>query len=551
MVTNYGKHAGTRQTPQSDPIPGRADMVLNEAGGWCFAVDNWKRLERFLILGCEAGSYYASEKKMTLENATAVTACLKEDGLRVVNRIVEISEAGRAPKNDSAIFALAMASACDIQAVKDAALAAITKVCRIPTHLFAFCSYSESMRGWGRSLRRAVGSYYLSKTPDDLAFAACKYQSRDGWSHRDVLRLCHISSKDPSTQAVLRWITHGPDSLGPLTITRNKGGVEHVAQYGGTGNLPSIIPAFEAAKKATTIDEICDLIGGYHLPRECIPTRWLTEARVWEMLLERMPMTAMIRNLATMTRVGLLTAGSKATAFIQDHLRTSEVRRARIHPIAVLTALLTYQQGHGERGQNTWTPVPQIIDALDAGFYSSFENVEPTGLRWCLGLDVSGSMAGTSVAGMPFLKANVAQCAMALITAATEKEHVFQAFDTRLFPITISPRQRLDDVCKTVAAVGHGGTDCSLPITWATEKKVPVDVFLISTDSQSWQGSQHPTQAIAKYRQVMGIPAKLAVVAMAASQVSIADPADGGQMDFAGLDANLPGILNEFARGNI
>src|SRR4029079_7106893 len=92
-------------TPQRMPIPG-AGQVPNSAGGYAWAVDDWTRLQRFLVLGSEGGSYYASEQKLTLENAQAVERCLKADSARVVRTIVEISEAGRAPKADPALFAL-------------------------------------------------------------------------------------------------------------------------------------------------------------------------------------------------------------------------------------------------------------------------------------------------------------------------------------------------------------------------------------------------------------------------------------------------------------
>ena len=52
-----------------------------------------------------------------------------------------------------------------------------------------------------------------------------------------------------------------------------------------------------------------------------------------------------------------------------------------IHPIAVLTALLTYRAGHGVRGHHTWTPVPQVIDALDAAFERSFSQAPQTNKR--------------------------------------------------------------------------------------------------------------------------------------------------------------------------
>ena len=46
------------------------------------------------------------------------------------------------------------------------------------------------------------------------------------------------------------------------------------------------------------------LVREYRLPREAVQTEHLTSPEVWEALLEDMPMTALIRNLATMTRVG-------------------------------------------------------------------------------------------------------------------------------------------------------------------------------------------------------------------------------------------------------
>ena len=68
MAFSFTKHFRTRETPQSEPVPGLA-MVQNSGGGYAFAVDDWKRLERFLILGNEGGSYYATERALTIENA--------------------------------------------------------------------------------------------------------------------------------------------------------------------------------------------------------------------------------------------------------------------------------------------------------------------------------------------------------------------------------------------------------------------------------------------------------------------------------------------------
>ena len=78
---SYLKRFGTRRVPQSAPLPGAA-QVPNSAGGFVWAIDRWAQLRRFLILGSEGGSYYASESTLTRQNATAVADCLTEDGPR-------------------------------------------------------------------------------------------------------------------------------------------------------------------------------------------------------------------------------------------------------------------------------------------------------------------------------------------------------------------------------------------------------------------------------------------------------------------------------------
>lgn len=514
----------TRQTPQSEPVPGKP-MVANNAGGFCFQVDDWARLDRFLILGSEGNTYYCTERQMTRDNAECVVRCIKADGIRTANRIIEISEAGRAPKNDPALFALAMCAGLGDIVTKQLAMSELHRVARTGTHLFHFAAYAEQFRGWGKVLRAGVREWYSQRNAENLAHQVVKYQSRDGWTHRDLLRLSHPKTTDEALNAVYGWITHGK-----------------------TEGAPPIIDAFERAKRATDAKQIVPLIREYGLPRECIPTQFLTDGSVWEALLEKMPMTAMIRNLATMTRVGLLAPMSQAVGAVVSRLADAEIiHKARIHPIAVLAALKTYSQGHGERGQATWTPVPQIIDALDDAFYTAFDNVGSTGKRFYLGLDVSGSMDGGSIAAVPGLTPRVACGAMAMVTIRTERQYWCGAFTSGIMPLTLSAKQRLDDVCKAMARLPFGGTDCALPMLDALQKKIPVDVFIVYTDSETWAGNIHPFQALRQYREKTGIPAKLIVVGMTATQFTIADPSDGGMLDVVGFDTATPNLIHDFA----
>ncbi len=185
---SYLKRHATRRVPQWAPLPGQAP---NSAGGFAWAVDAWTRLRRFLVLGSEGGSYYASEWLLTRENAQAVEECVHEDGPRAVAEIVRVSTEGRAPKNDPALYALALAAGTGDVETRQAALAALTQVARTGTHLFQFALFVEGFRGWGRSLRRAVGRWYAAQAVDALSYQAVKYRQRAGVTHRDLLRLAH------------------------------------------------------------------------------------------------------------------------------------------------------------------------------------------------------------------------------------------------------------------------------------------------------------------------------------------------------------------------
>jgi 60 kDa SS-A/Ro ribonucleoprotein len=549
----YLKRHGTRRVPQWISLPGQ---VPNSAGGFAWAVDVWTRLRRFLVLGSEGGSYYASEWTLTRENANAVEAAIREDGPRAVAEIVAVSREGRAPKNGPALFALAMAAGVDDEATRKAALDALPRVARTGVHLFQFATFVGGFRGWGRALRRAVGRWYAAQPVDALAYQAVKYRQREGVTHRDLLRLAH-----PAAQ-----VSAGNPTL--AVSDGHRGLFEWIVRGGETDRLPRLVEGFSRAQAALSPAETASLVREYRLPREALQPEHLTSPDVWAALLEDMPMTAMIRNLATMTRVGVVAPDSAGLATVVAQLGDSErLRAARVHPVALLAALRTYQAGRGARGRHMWNPVRDVVDALDAAFYTAFGSVEPARTRMLLALDVSGSMASGWVAGVPGLTPRDASSALALVTAATESTYEIVGFHAGeggfrkpgrpqwpgyvdgLTPLAISPRQRLDDVVKTVSDLPFGGTDVALPMLYAQAHEREIDTFVIYTDSETWAGEVHPVQALRDYRAASGIDARLVVVGMVSNGFTLADPNDPGMLDVVGFDTATPQLISDFARG--
>lgn len=508
----YVDHMQSNQHEQDKP-----GQVLNEAGGYSFAVDQWARLRRWLILGGEGGTYYASERKLTRENAATVLACLAADPERTAETIAAVSESGRAPKQSPAIFATALCS------TSPAMLARLPRVCRTGSHLLEYVATVDQLRGWGRGLRRAVARWYTEQPPERLAYQIAKYRNRNKWTHRDVLRVCHAHNE--ARNPILSWAAGKPK-----------------------GELPPLLVAMSAAETATGAD-LAALIREHKLTHEMIPSERLGEPATWDALLDHMPTGALVRNLARMTANGLLAPMSDAERRVLAHLADAErIMSSKLHPVAVLSALLTYKQGHGERGKLTWTPCPRVIDALDAAFYASFGNVDPIGKNVLLALDVSGSMSMGTIAGIPGLTPRIASAAMAMVTAARESQWCAVGFAGALVPLDITPRQRLDDVIRVVSSLPFGPTDCALPMLYAAGNGLPIDAFVVYTDSETWCGSVHPHKALAAYRAKSGRNATLAVVGMTSNGFTIADPADPRQLDVVGFDTATPNLLADHAR---
>lgn len=518
-----------RVTPQRESIPGRTDQVKNSAGGYVFAVDDWTRLHRFLILGTEGGTYYVGQRELTRENANVLFKLIASDGERVVDAIVKVSEAGDAPQQGPTLFSLAACTSAEDLLTRKAAFAAIPRVCRTGTMLFDFITFVRQMRGWGPGLAKAVARWY-ERDPQKIAYQAVKYRQRNGWRHRDVLRLSHPHADTDTQRELFDWI---------------------VGRGENTGHLP-VISAFQRINEPDlSVRDAVNVLSATALPWEALPDRFINEPEIWDVLLETVGVGALLRQLPRLTRIGLLKPLKALDPRLAKLVDVDALRSARVHPVAVLNALFGYKSGGAtSQGKHTWTPVPKLVDLLDDSFHASFGAITPSGKRHLLAIDISGSMRWESarLKYLPSLFAADGAAAMAMATLRVEPESIITVFSgSGLDILNITARHRLDDVVNALNTYPAGRTDCSLPMLGALEHDLEVDTFAIYTDNETWSGSIHPTQALQQYREKTGIAARMAVVGMTSTGFSIADPKDSGQLDLVGFDAAAPHILSEFS----
>lgn len=309
------------------------------------------------------------------------------------------------------------------------------------------------------------------------------------------------------------------------------------------------------------------LVRDHGLVREQIPTHFLNSSDIWTELLKSkgangkqtgMPLEAMTRNLGKFSSLPNF-MGQENTNTICARLSSEEdIQRSRIHPFKVLVASRIYGAGHALKGALSWTVSPRVRDKLTATFLRSFKNVPPTGKRYMVALDVSGSMSAMCM-GSPAISCREASAALALVLYETEPHVYLRGFSAAHVPGTgfynFNPCARhgmtLEQFIKATD-VPFGSTDCSLPMRRAIDENLDVDVFIVMTDNETYAGAMHPQVALENYRKHANKPnAKLIVVGMTANCLTIADPNDRNTLNLAGFDASMPEIIAMFVRGEL
>lgn len=511
----------------------KPNQVVNNTGGYVFTVTPQARIERFLVLGTDGGTYYVGERDLTKQNVDFLRQMLKSDPNFVISKAVEISAGGRAKSNSPALFVLALAMNTD-GVDKTKVTDALTKVARNSTHVFEYTQYLENLGGWGRAKRNSVANWYQSKSDKALATQVVKYRQRNGWTHRDLFRLAH-----------------------PKNIDQNIGNFV-LGKYESGG--PSILEGFMKVQSATKIDEVVKIVLEYGLPWETVPTQFHKELKLWRSLFDAdlLGQTALLRNVTRFAKLGAFNDLLFASNFAQRLSDSVRIESGKIHPISYLNASVVYNDGQVNRRNTdmwyvernkTWDVNSKVAAALDAGFYSAFKTLEPADMRTMLALDVSSSMSSAAAAGTDLTAAQVSG-AMAMFITRTEPYSMIRGFSNTFKDLGISENDSLSTVMNKVQRQNFGSTNISLPMKWAMENGVEIDTFIVITDNEVNTGKQ-PYQVLQQYRKQSGVDAKLAVMAVTATNFTVADPSDRGSMDFCGFDSNVPRVLADFSAGRI
>ena len=508
-------------TDQRIPLEER-EMVQNAAGGYAFKAEDFVALDRWLLAGTNDNLFRQSNGNEN-PNYDTLLNCIAKNPALVAERIVYASEHGL--KNNIPLRALAVLSSDDNPISKKAFRESFNKVIRTASHLYEFLEYVKETRGFGKTIHRSVDGWFKSRK--DIEYQLLKYQSRNGWEARDVLRKFHVIPTNATMNSIFKWSVKGWNELDEKERSMLKQ-----------------VPWFESIKNDQSEDNVINAIRKGGLTWEMVIGNCQKMTyNIWWELFKVMPLTATIRYLATLTANGIFRSEGNIKLLRERLTNKASLKAAKIHPIAIAKALSMYASNglYSEHSKLVYTAVPEVIGILEEALELSSTCIESTGKNIIVSVDVSGSMWNRNWGGEPFNYGGLfpAQIAgmIALSISHAEKDVEIMSFDTSYKPLPISGMSFHDVLNRNNGVWPHtyGGTDASLAYTYAANKDKVVDAFICITDNESWAGG-HPSEALSYYRKKVNNNAKAIYVTLKnCDKTTLVDPVDSNSYDIVGF----------------
>ncbi|XP_015596736.1 60 kDa SS-A/Ro ribonucleoprotein [Cephus cinctus] len=538
------------------------------------------RLSRYLYIGKEylnyqSGNWFAHNYYEVNKVPSIIELAMsKKKHEYVVELIQKAFQSNLVPNPETLVFALAVCVKQDkCESLRTKAYNLVSYICAKPQHFFLFIKFVSELSktelkksgGWGHGLKNAVCKWYTKTNSLDLAEKVTQYRGKYGWTHKDIIKLSHIR---PTTAVgfnfILKYIMYGLETAKKEASCQTK---NKVPTFTCVQSILEYIEDVEAFKHCE--DEHCAaaLIEKQKLQLEHVPSHLIKSEEVWNSLIPLMDLSTLLNNLQRIHNMKMLKPNSLTVAKIIDEITNEEnIKKAKIHPIAVLIALRNYESSGRplsyekrkvrEEAKKPLPPPPKpnqtIVEALNKMLNLSWANVNNSTKRYMITINVSKSMLENKTWHNGNINPVEAGCIIALSLSRSSPSVVIATYNNNTVQeVDIPKTATLPDVMKLLVEAQHGNVRLSSPITWAMSQKREIDVFINVVEQidpkVEPQESYNSRNAIEDYRNEMSISnAKLINCAMCSPKVPRHKHEDPNILTTCGFDIGVPMVIEAF-----
>lgn len=443
-------------------------------------------------------------------------------------------------------YALALCARDKRKKVSKLAYEALPDICRKPTQLFQFLSFCRTRfncRGWPRSHRKAIAAWYTENqqyrnNPRKLALHVTKYKRRHMLSQKRVIKACHPKPPDKTFSYIFRFVTKGIEKADEINADEKD--FEIVKGY------ISAVNSIKKKHKRGEMEDIIEAIHKWKVPWEVIPTKQLKEPEIWRALLhQKMPMTAMIRNLGRMSRLELFKPKSREEQIVCNRLRTVDSLEST-HPIQLLGAFAAYRRGRGLRddSMHTWEVNREIERALlDSYHLSSARHSERMQSKVLIAIDVKMEMDFHTL-GIPSMSCKEAAIALSLLFGSIFEVETISFYKSARTVSLDQPSGELFDTDFSDNHSDHGETNYDVPFRYAEEKKF--EILLLLTDTLETKEIDKIRRSFRKMKQSNTARYKKCVVVCFKNSRPASEPGNNSMLDVVGVDEHAVEVIKDF-----
>jgi len=458
------------------PIPSRPKATeVNRDGYASFTMPIEEQTLQTLLCNTFGNTFYADQKQLIKESEQVFTKMLAKDPYFFANALVFARNEGF--MRSQPVFGLAMLAEVNTGLFK----VAFDHVILTPKDLSDFMAVVESRHKGsqgGRAIKTAVGDWLsknFGKESTSGEYWAVKYgsENKSGYSLKDLIITTHPSGVRAD---IAKWLLNKPFKISEKTSPK--------------------LYWYEKLKAATKVAEKVEAIENGNLPHEVASTFAGDSKTVWGAIFPNLPPFALLRNINTLDRKGVLDDFKKE---IKDKLSDGDrLRRSKILPFRFYEA---YKVINKEWAKNL------MAEAIDA----TFENIPDFVGKTAVVLDVSGSMDS-------FL--DIASL-FAVCAARKGGVNKITLFDTSAWGMTVDPNKSILTVAQSIHT--HGGTDIGAPMRFLTTQGEAYDNIVLITDEQQNTGSPLYSE-FERYRKALNKEVKLFVVDVSAYRNAVTPP---------------------------